>query len=374
MAEDARKPLKPRENPDLLGHVKAERTLAAAARSGRLPHAWLIGGPPGVGKATLAFRFARWLLAGGAEAGAGLFGEEAEPDLYLSPDHPVFRRVASGGHADLKTVERPEPSEEDDKKASKDGKKKKKPKDLPVGEVRRVVPFLRLTPAEGGWRVVVVDDADTMNRSSANAILKILEEPPPRALILMVSSSPGALLPTIRSRCRKLSLEPLDENAVTEHLARVAPDLPEADLVALARLSEGSIGRAMGLMEDGGLALFRSLVDVLNSLPDLDRAAAHRLSEKLGAPAAEDAYRTFTDLLTWWTERLIRAHARGQAPAEVVGGEGALIARLSAAHGLDRWLGVWEKTRRLFARAETVNLDRRQTVLAALLTMAGANA
>ena len=353
----------PRANPLLLGHEPVERALIAATLSGRLPHAWLIGGPPGVGKATLAFRFARWLLAGKADEGGGLFG--VTPDsLYLSPDDPVFRRVAAAGHADLKTVERPEPAEGE--------KKKKRPKALPVDEVRKIVPFLRLTPAEGGWRVVVVDDADTMNRSSANAILKILEEPPPRSLILMVSSSPGALLPTIRSRCRKLMLAPLPETAIADHLARIAPALPDTDRVALARLAEGSIGRAVTLLDEDGLDLFRSLIALFESLPNLDRPAAHKLSERLATPAAEDAYRTVTELFTWWIERLIRAQAFGAVPAEIVVGEGALIARLSKAHGLDRWLAVWEKTKRLFARAESVNLDRRQTLLCALLTMAGA--
>jgi DNA polymerase-3 subunit delta' len=356
---------KPRANPDLLGHAAAERALAAAARSGRLPHAWLIGGPQGVGKATLAFRFARWLLAGKAEQGEGLFGE-APPGLYLEPEHPVFRRVAAGGHADLKTVERPEPPEDD--------KKKKRPKALPVEEVRKIEPFLRLTPAEGGWRVVVVDDADTMNRSSANAILKILEEPPPRTLILMVCASPGALLPTIRSRCRKVMLDALPDAAIVEHLARTAPGLSEADRLATARLAEGSIGRATMLIEENGLDLFRSLVSLLGSLPDLDRQEVHRLSERLAAPAAEDAYRTAAGLLVWWIERLVRTLARGRPPPEIVAGEGELIARLGAAHGLDRWLRVWEKTGRLFARAESVNLDRRQTLLCALLTVAGAEA
>jgi DNA polymerase-3 subunit delta' len=358
---------KPRANPDLVGHESAERALRAAALSGRLPHAWLIGGPPGVGKATLAFRFARWLLAGKTEEGAGLFGDAGE-DLRLPPDHPVFRRVASGGHADLKTVERPEPAADE-----KGDRRKKRPKALPVDEVRKIEPFLRLTPAEGGWRVVVVDDADTMNRNSANAILKILEEPPPRALILMVSSSPGALLPTIRSRCRKLVLEPLPEAAVADHLGRAAPGLAEADRLALARLSEGSLGRALTLMDQGGLELFRALIGLLEGLPDLDRTAAHGLSERLAGQNAEEAYRTFAELFSWWTERLIRARARGAPPPEIVAGEGALVARLSAAHGLDRWLRVWEKSRRLFALAESVNLDRRQTVLAAVLTMAGAD-
>lgn len=349
----------PRANPDLIGHAAAEAALLAAARSGRLPHAWLIGGPAGLGKATLAFRFARFLLSGGAKDTGGLFGDAVQDSLHVDPEDPVFRRVAAAGHADLLTVERPPPDD-----------KGKQPREIPVDEIRKIAPFLRLTPAEGGWRVVVVDEAERMNRNSANALLKVLEEPPDRAVLLLACNRPGALLPTIRSRCRSLTLQPLAEDDLMALLARQAPDLPEEDARAAARLSRGCPGRALALVEEGGLTHYRNLIDLLETLPDLDMVAAHRMADKLAPPSAEQAYRTVSGLLETWLEGLIGALARGTAPPEIVAGDGALGQRLTAGRAsLEPWLEVWEKTHRLFARADSANLDRKQVVLQAFMAL-----
>ncbi len=174
----------PRENPDLFGHEDAERTFAAAASTGRLHHAWLITGAEGVGKATLAYRLARRLLGGA--------------DAVDHPANPVFRRVARATHADLLTVER-----------EWDEKRKRQRTEIVVEGARDIAGFLRLTPAEGGWRIVVVDGAEHLNRNAANALLKVLEEPPARAVLLLTCAAPGRLLPTVRSRCRRLPLRPL---------------------------------------------------------------------------------------------------------------------------------------------------------------------
>lgn len=363
-------PPSPRETADLFGHEAAERVLRAAWDSGRLPHAWLIGGVGGIGKATLAFRFARFVLAqegdgaagsGRGGAGPGLFGALAEPPasgLFLPPDHPVFRRVRAGGHSDLLTVER-----------RFDDKRGKMKTEISVDDVRDVTGFLRRTSGEGGWRVVVIDGVDRMNASGHNALLKILEEPPARALLLLVTEAPGSLLATIRSRCRRLGLEPLAEPVLRMLLDRTRPELPEDDRVALARLAEGSIGQALRLADVNGLELYRQLVAVLATLPRLDHRAAHAFAEALGRKG-DEAFGIASGLLVWWLTRLIRCGARGTAPAEVVPGEAALIARLVGRSGdgsLDRWLDVWEKVTQLFARADSVNLDRKQVVLNALL-------
>src|SRR5215831_1043245 len=196
--------LAPRENPDLLGHQYTEGELRRLAEGGRLPHALLLTGPRGIGKATLAFRLARFLLAQP--------GDRADTGLAVDPASNAFRRVASGGHADLLTVER-----------AYDPRRRRRRSDIIIDDVREIAGFFRLTAAEEGWRIVIVDGAEEMNRNAANALLKILEEPPQRALLLMVSHSPGQLLPTIRSRCCRYALPALPQLLVLEQLGRYRP-------------------------------------------------------------------------------------------------------------------------------------------------------
>jgi len=350
----------PRDNPLLLGHEAAEAVLLQAYRSGRLPHAWLLSGPRGIGKATLAFRFARFLFAEGAAA-PGLFA--APPaSLAIAPEHPVFRRVASGGHADLLVVER-----------SLDPKRKKLRSEIVVDDTRAIAGFLRLTPAEGGWRVVIVDGADMMNRNAANALLKILEEPPQKALLLLVSDNPGRLLPTIRSRCRILALKPLAEAEVGEALARYRPDIAAGDRAVLAQLAEGSIGRGLDLAAAGGLGLYRSLVRLIEGLPALDGTALHALADRLARGDGEDAFRIFAELLPGWVARMVAlATGGGEGERAALPGEAQTMRRLAGRRGLDQWVEVWENLNQLFALADSVNLDRKQVVLNAFFALAEA--
>ncbi|MFI4989254.1 MAG: DNA polymerase III subunit delta', partial [Alphaproteobacteria bacterium] len=275
-------------------------------------------------------------------------------------NHPVFRRVASGGHADLLTLER-----HVDERGRLAG-------EIKVEDARAVAHFLHLTPAEGGWRVVVIDGAEEMNRNAANAVLKIIEEPPSQALILLVSHAPGRLLATIRSRCRRLALQALDETAMQQFLAERLPALAGEEMHLLVRLAEGSPGRALDLAERGGLALFREMMALLATLPRLDPAGLHRLADRMAGAQGETAYRTLDELLLWWLARLIRAAGTRELPSEVVAGEAALCGRLAAAGSLDRWLEVWEKTGYLLSRADSVNLERKQVVLNAFLALEAA--
>ncbi|MBO1075293.1 DNA polymerase III subunit delta' [Roseomonas marmotae] len=330
-------PPEPRSNPDLAGHDHAARALADVANSGRMHHAWLLTGPRGVGKATLAFRFARWLLAG---------RPETEPPLYLPPEHATFRRVAAGGHADLRNL------------APNAGERGVKMM-IRVDEVRQVPRFLSLTAAEGGWRIVLIEQAEAMNAEAQNALLKTLEEPPPRALLLLTTAAPDRLLPTIRSRCRRVDLFPLVPSQMDLLLGRWLPELDAGQRAALARISGGAPGRALELAEGEGLALQAEVDNFLGSLPRPDPRALHQLGDRLAAKRDGSALVMFFDLLRATLAAAIREAGRG--------GE---MAPYLAARPLADWASLWDILGRLADETETLNLDRKQAVLSGLSRLA----
>src|SRR5579864_5732827 len=352
----------PRSNPELLGHEAAEDALRRLFEAGRLPHALLLSGPRGIGKATLAFRLARFVLANGGGEGApgGLFGDPDARGLAIAPDSGTFRRVASGGHADLLTVER-----------GYDPRRRRLRGEIIVENTREIGTFLRLTPAEGGWRVVIVDGADEMNRNAANALLKILEEPPRRALLLLVAHSPGRLLPTIRSRCRRFPLAPLPPAIVRRLLLRYRPDLPEGQAEALTALSGGSIGRALDLAAAGGIELYQSVLALLSRDGGIDPAALHAFADRLARGEAEEAYRAVEELVAQLLARVAGAAARGTAGAELPR-ESALVQRLGERAPAARWAELRDAIGQSFARTDALNLDRKQTILGAFFAIEGA--
>ena len=352
----------PRANPHLVGHEAAERELERLYRMGRLPHAILLGGPRGIGKATLAFRFARFLLSQGVQddAGRDFFGGQGETGLAVDPESGVFRRIAASGHADLLTVER-----------AWDQRRRRLRGEIVVEDTRAIAEFFRLTAAEEGWRVVIVDGAEEMNRNAANAVLKILEEPPSRALLLLVSHSPGRLLPTIRSRCRRLMLAPPAAPIAAELIRRFRPQLDEAEAAALAAVCAGSIGRALELADSGGLALYRSVLDLLSQAPAMDIARLHGFADRLARADAEDAYRASVELLSQFLSRLAAGAARGALDGnEIVAGERAAMQHLAARTDPARWAGLRSEIERSVVTADELNLDRKQTVLGAFFAIA----
>jgi DNA polymerase-3 subunit delta' len=338
-----------------LGHETAERTLLTGHASGRLHHAWLIAGPRGIGKATLAWRFARFLLAG--EAQGGLFGDAPE-SLDVPADAPGRALVDARSHPDLFHLRRTLNPDTGRIRA-----------EIAVDDVRGLGAFMHMTPALGKWRVAIVDAADEMNRNSANAVLKILEEPPPNAVLLIVAHAPGRLLPTIRSRCRRLSLRPLMDDIVVRLLEEHAPALASEERSALARLSEGSIGYALELSGAGSLELYREMIDVLASLPDLDMPRLHGFADRFArrGEEANAAWRSLNHLFDGWLKGLARQAAVGQEAAPVVPTERGLRARLLAGASLDRWVEAWEKVADILSDADRKNLDRKQTVLSGFL-------
>ena len=287
----------------------------------------------------------------GAPGQSPALAQDDGATLAVDADDPVARRVAAGAHADLATVER-----------SWDEKRKRLRNEIVVADVRALSSFFAMTPAEGGWRVAVVDAADEMNRHAANAVLKILEEPPRRGLLLLVSHAPGRLLPTIRSRCRRLALDPLAAADIAALLAARAPHIGDGDRQLLAAVAEGSFGRALGIAEHGGVALLGELIEALSPLPDLDPARLHELGDRLARRGADGGYEVFAELLLWWLARFVRHAARHEAPPPLVAGEEALARRLAERGGLEQWVDVWEKVARFLARAEAMNLDRKQVV------------
>ena len=318
----------PRENRHLFGHEAAEAEFATAQVAGRLHHAWLITGAEGIGKATLAYRLARTLLTS-----AGDPNDSA---------NPAFRRVAQATHADLLTVTR-----------EWDEKRKRTRTEIVIDGARDVAGFMRLTPAEGGWRVVIVDGAEYLNRNAANAILKVLEEPPARAILLLTCAAAGRLLPTIRSRCRRLRLDPLGPAAMDQALALILPDHEPG----LAAVADGSPGRAALLADEGGGIAVAALVDgVLHGAAAPSVVRAWDLADKLAR--SDSGYSTFMDMLRERLGAAVREAARS--------GEQGRADRLLSLRPLGEWGEVWHALGRLQDETERSNLDKRHAVVAGL--------
>jgi DNA polymerase-3 subunit delta' len=339
----------PRAVERLYGHEAAERMLQAAFASGRMHHAWLISGAEGIGKATLAYRFARHVLADPAE--------RTTDTLEIALDTRAARQVLALSHPGLLVIRRPY-----------DPKAKRFPATIPVDEVRRLKAFLGRTIEENAWRVVVVDRADELNISAANALLKSLEEPPPRTVFLLISSAPGRLLVTIRSRVRSLDLAPLADEplkrAVTQafagsgdEVAGGAPSPSEWD--RLSRLSGGSVRRLLALHAAKGLALHDRISAIFDSLPNVDWGTIHTLADELSGQAADQRYELFFELLMDALARLVNAEARGEgAEAEI-----ALARRLIGPARLATWAGLWERVAADKAETAALNLDRRALIM-----------
>ncbi|MEH6950624.1 DNA polymerase III subunit delta' [Nitrobacter sp. NHB1] len=322
--------LHPRETTALFGHGEAERTLLDAYRGGRIPHAWLIGGAPGIGKATLAYRMARFVLAHADPAMAGVQSAET---LELDPMHPVARHVAADTHGGLLTLERT-PNEKGVMRTV-----------ISVEQTRETIAFFGSTAAVGGWRVCIVDTVDELNPNAANALLKVLEEPPRQSLFLLVSHAPARMLPTIQSRCRKLALRPLvadDVIRAAAEAAQIAPD--DASLREAADAAEGSVARALALVGGGALKLHQRTTALLDSLPQVDPRELHALGDALGG-SDRAALGAFVDSVDRWVaERLRTGDANANLPR---------LARLAE---------VWEKINNAARETETYNLERKPLV------------
>ena len=316
----------PRDVHDLEGQEPAEAAFEAARARGRLHHAWLLTGPEGVGKATFAYRAARRLLGAPADPEHGLLGADAQ--------HPVSRQVAARSHPDLLVLEREGP----------DGKARKV---IPVDEARRLAEFFSKSPASAPHRVAIVDTADDLNVNAANAILKTLEEPPPRGVLLMVSHSPGRLLPTIRSRCRRLAFQALGVEAAAAFVRARAEVNPE-EALRLAHMAEGAPGRALALAAGEALALDDAARDLLAQLPRVDESRALALAERFRGGEGPAQFSLLFERLA------DRVHTLATDRAD------------QGIGSLDRWAEAWETLQRLPREVEALNLDRADAFFTAL--------
>jgi len=329
----------PRESSVLFGHAEAEQALLEAYRSGRVPHAWLIGGESGIGKATLAYRMARFVLAHPDPALAAVLRATS---LAVVPDHPVARRIAGQAHPDLLVLRR-----------VVNEKTGKLYTVIRVDDVRRCVPFFGSTAGEGGWRVAIVDTVDEMNKESENALLKVLEEPPPRALLLLVSHAPGRVIPTIRSRCRTLLLRPLAADDVVRAAAAALGEAGEtAEIRAAAEAADGSVGRALMFLEGEALDLRRRVIEALDRLPELDPRALHALGDGLAGTETE-TLAAFMDTVNAWLAARLRSGPQ----------DSGRLARVGE---------VFENVNRAARESESYNLDRKPLVFSVFNQLAAA--
>lgn len=368
----------PEATAHLVGHQSAQEIFLHTYRSQSMPHSWLITGPRGIGKATLAFRMARLLLSQGfvpqskTESEINLFETKPADEMVIQQldsfdipiNHPIFRRIQELSHSDLRVL-----------RCALNEKTGKLRTEITIDQIRGAVEFLHMTPGESFWRVLIVDSADELNSNAANALLKILEEPRPRTVIILISHAPGRLLPTIRSRCRKLSLEPLPTEIIATQLKGCGVKLDEAELTLCVALAEGSIGRALEFTRNStGQDIFQSITQILSTWPSYDPTYLYRLGDKFAGKGGEDQFYAAVFLLNWWLSRFVRWGAtRVFQGEELFSDEKTLMKRLIETANLDHWLLSLEKTTSLFDRVSSANLDRKQAWISAWLILTSHN-
>jgi DNA polymerase-3 subunit delta' len=336
---DELEPPHPRETAVLFGHAEAEQTLLDAYRSGRIPHAWLIGGERGIGKATLAYRMARFVLTHPDPTAPAV---QAAKSLAVPTDLPVARRIASQSHSDLLVIER-----------VVNEKTNKLYTVIRVEDVRKTIGFFGSTAGEGGWRVAIIDSVDELAKEGENALLKVLEEPPPRALLLLVSHSPGRVLATIRSRCRRLSLRPLSVDDVAKAAAASLGQDPKAqDMRAAAEAADGSVARALMFLSPSAFELRQQVTALLDKLPAVDPHALHALGDALAGTEPE-IFEAFMDTINTWLS----------AQLACTGGNADRMAPVAEA---------WEDVNRSAREVDIYNLDRKPFVFAVFGALANA--
>lgn len=340
----------PRETLQLFGQDSAVQRFLSSYNSDRLHSGWLITGPRGIGKATLAWKIATFLLS--EQEDDGLFGTKpTATSIVIDPQHPDARLIQVGAHPRLYVVRRP-----------LDDKTQKLKSDITVDVVRGLKGFFQMSAADGGRRVVIVDSADELNRNAANAILKELEEPPTKTTLLLISHQPSRLLPTIRSRCRELRCSPVQPSTLSKILeqAGIRNDAPEA----LAALSAGSAGDAIRLINHDGLALYSELINLFDKLPNINRPTVLKLAESCAGRGSENRFALLLDLFNQFISRTARTGLQGEPAEQGAPGEARLLSRL-APHDLAArdWADLQQRLSARARHGKAVNLDPAALIL-----------
>ncbi len=371
---DAHKLCESRANRHLIGHTELEQQLLQMIEIGRLPHGLIFSGPSGVGKSVMAYRLARFLLAGLGDTSSPeptMFGDLLPPaprpkNLEVAQSHAVFAQVASGGHPDLLSITRLKDEATGGLKAS-----------LQVDEIRKIAPFFRRTAAnEGGWRIVIIDDADTMTRSSQNSLLKILEEPPEKSLIILITHRAGALLPTIYSRVHHMIFSPLGDEDIKSALRHKIDStiLPPALLPNVLNIAEGSLGRALQFADAEKIEILQTILNIFSLFPHWQWSDILNMAELWGSKSHNESLQLFKDIILYFVRAAIRRSAlQGPEDHEAFNPTGQtahhhepdFVWRLAQSFPLNQLLNLYDELQDHFLRCQVGNLDKKFIILGA---------
>ncbi len=337
----------PRERYDLFGHSAQEQELLTAFRQNKMAQAWIIGGPEGVGKATLAWRLARFLAA---YPDPSVDEVQHAQSLEISPQHPVARLIQAQAFSEIFLLRR-----------EWNEKTKKLFTEIRVDDVRKIISAFHHSSGLGGWRIAIIDRADDLNRSAANALLKLIEEPPQKSLFLLISNQPGRLLPTLRSRCRKLMLHSLNEHEIAATLLSLGKpwaDVPKEDVSLASQHADGSIREALRLLDSEAIQFHDQIIRLLRRLPQIDWISVHQLAEKVTGRDQEAAYETLIRAVETYLDERVRARAQDA----------------DSASNLIGYAQAWQEIHKLAQEVEVFNFDKKALTLGIFERLAKAEA
>lgn len=348
-------------NQTCIGHEALEKSLLDLFHKKKIPQSIIFSGLQGIGKTTIAFQFVRFLLKHGNTVQESFFGIETEPQvftsMYVDVQDPVFRMMAAGAYPDFLHIHRDTDSVTGKKNAT-----------LKVEALRKIEPFLHKTSLDGGWRIVLIEDADTMNNSAQNAILKILEEPPKNVLILLVAHRLGKIISTVRSRSRVFYFEPLSKENMLKLLEKKCAQYSYVDREIIYNMANGSVGRALRLIDEDGVPVFKRFLELSQDFPHWDWLKIYEFANEVSSPANDKVYRMFTEIVLWFFEEMMNLKARQiHSLPEYL--SHSFVEKFVVSHSLQDIILIHEQLKRNFERCDYANLDRRDAVRASFLVI-----